>query len=82
MIEPHTPPITHIGAAIRRVRVDARISMGVLARRVGVSPSTISSIETEPDCPPDWDLVREIAAALEVSAHGLVAMVQADEGER
>jgi transcriptional regulator with XRE-family HTH domain len=58
--------------AVQELRQDKGISMNELARRAGVSPGTVHSIETGKNEDPSIRVLFGIAKALEVSLDTLV----------
>jgi|SRR3977135_30903 transcriptional regulator with XRE-family HTH domain len=60
------------GASIREVREAKGISLRNLAKRIGVSPTFLSKVETE-DWKPKEDKLRKIASILEMDGDELVA---------
>ena len=62
------------GAIIRAARESKDISLRALAKRIEVSPTFLSKVETE-DWKPKEDKLRKIAAILELDADDLVARV-------
>src|SRR4051794_27070497 len=60
------------GASIREAREARDISLRDLAKRIEVSPTFLSKVETE-DWKPKEDKLRKIASILEMDADDLVA---------
>src|SRR5579884_1534528 len=69
------------GARIRRVRTERDLKLREVARRAGISPSSLARIEAD-QVSPNVSTVRRLAAALDLDAHGLLAedLAAADAG--
>jgi transcriptional regulator with XRE-family HTH domain len=63
----------NFGAVIRKAREAKDISLRDLARRIEVSPTFLSKVETEGWLPKE-DKLRKIAATLEINGDELVAL--------
>lgn len=74
-------PQRGLGWAIRRVRFEADLTQGALARRVKVHPSQISRLEKGTDNP-RWGTVRRVAAGLGVTVAELAAVAEDFEQRR
>ncbi len=61
-----------IGPRIRARRLELGMSMGELARRLGVSPSFVSRLENG-HCPPSVGTLRALTRELRISAGDLLS---------
>lgn len=66
----------HFGATLRLLRIDAGVSLGALARRIGVSSAYLSRVENGHDQAPTTDRLLEIAAVLDLPATLLIELAQ------
>jgi nitrogen PTS system EIIA component len=65
-----------VGAVLRMLRVDAGVSLGELARTIGVSPAYLSRVEHGHDAVPTPDRLVAIARALELPPLVLLEIAQ------
>lgn len=66
MPSPTSTPDPALAAAVRRLREDRGLTTEALARRAGVTISTISQLERAKS-EPGWMTVRRVAEALDLS---------------
>jgi PTS system nitrogen regulatory IIA component len=66
----------HFGATLRLLRIDAGVSLGALARRIGVSTAYLSRVENGHDQAPTTDRLIEIAGVLDLPQTLLIELAQ------
>ena len=66
----------HFGATLRLLRIDAGVSLGTLARRIGVSSAYLSRVENGHDQAPTTDRLIEIARVLDLPQTLLIELAQ------
>jgi PTS system nitrogen regulatory IIA component len=66
----------HFGATLRLLRIDAGVSLGALARRIGVSSAYLSRVENGHDQAPTTDRLIEIARVLDLPLTLLIELAQ------
>lgn len=66
----------HFGATLRLLRIDAGVTLGALARKIGVSSAYLSRVENGHDQAPTTDRLVEIAGVLELPVTLLIELAQ------
>jgi XRE family transcriptional regulator, regulator of sulfur utilization len=67
-----------LGAAVRRLRAERRLSQEQLAHEAGLTTAALARVERD-QSNPTWATVRQIAAGLGVSLRELAEAVEAED---